>query len=151
MKTENTLADGSKQVLDYGITSKSYVATERTYDASGTLTSWGSINANGDKAVSGYASDVTLHGGSGNDIFTLTNGDTIVFKAGFGNDTVRNFHSGDTGHDVLAIDHALVEGFAELNMQQQDANVIITIADHGTIALQNVTMKDLSQHDFAFF
>ncbi|MFE1601530.1 heparin lyase I family protein [Methylobacterium sp. ID0610] len=150
-KTENVLVDGGRQIFDYGITDRAYVATERTYDEAGTLTAMATVDGKGNKTVTGYTADTLLWGGTGNDVFSLVNGDTVVFNAGFGNDTVRNFIAGEAGRDVLAFDHALIQDFAHLDMQQNGADTVIKVANHGSVTLQNVAMTALNQSDFAFF
>lgn len=151
LKQEDMLVDGGRNVFDYNITGRSYVSSERQYDASGTLIAMTMTDAAGNKMAAGYAAGAILHSGTGNDLFAVSDGDTIVFNSHFGNDTVRNFHAGDAGHDVLAIDHSLVRDFDHLVMEQKGDNVVITVADHGVITLEHVQLANLNHSDFVFF
>lgn len=151
LKQEDTLSDGGRNIFDYNITGRSYVASERQYDASGTLIAMTMTDAAGNKLAAGYASGAVLHSGTGNDLFAVSDGDTIVFNSHFGNDTVRNFHAGDAGHDVLAMDHSMVQDFDHLVMEQKGDNVVITVADHGVITLEHVQLANLNHSDFVFF
>ncbi|MFE1598241.1 heparin lyase I family protein [Methylobacterium sp. ID0610] len=128
-----------------------------TYDATGALTAtrrddapvaaMTTLTIGSDAATTGRL----LEGSSGNDIFSLVNGDRVFFDAVFGDDTIRNFIAGDEGYNVLSINHELVQDFAHLSMRQDGSDTVITIADHGTITLENIAANTLNQNDFAFF
>ncbi len=79
-------------------------------------------------------------------------GDTFVFAANFGHETITNFHP-ET--DVIEIDHAVFADFQALLAATQDdgnGNAVITADPNDTITIKNVTVAQLVQHqgDFHF-
>lgn len=132
-----------------------------TYTGSGNFTGTGNSLANiiaggaGADTLSGGGGTDTLIGGAGNDLLTGGLGsDTFVFTPGFGADTVVDFTVTGANHDILQIDHAV---FANLDTllaatTQAGANVVITVDDHTSITLQNVTKTVLQANpqDFHF-
>jgi hypothetical protein len=80
------------------------------------------------------------------------NGDTFVFAANFGHETIANFHP-ET--DVIEIDHTVFADFhAVLAAAHDDANgnAVIAANPNDTITVKNVTVAQLVQHqsDFHF-
>lgn len=151
-KLEHTLTDGSREVFDYGIVNQPYTRSERYYDAANHLISMTTETSGGDRALTAYAQGITLTSGAGDDLISTFGSDTIVFGSHFGDDLVRNFHAGSgAGHDVIAIDDALVADFAHLSMQQQGNDVVITVEGHGTIRLDHVQLSALHPTDFLFY
>jgi hypothetical protein len=81
---------------------------------------------------------------------TGANGDTFVFAANFGHETISNFHP-DT--DVIEIDHTVFADFQALLAVTHDdgsGNAVITANPNDTITLKNVTVAQLVQHESDF-
>jgi RTX calcium-binding nonapeptide repeat (4 copies) len=83
---------------------------------------------------------------------TGANGDTFVFAANFGHETIANFHP-DT--DVIEIDHTVFADFHALLAATHDdgtGNAVIAANPNETITVKNVTVAQLVQHqsDFHF-
>jgi hypothetical protein len=81
-----------------------------------------------------------------------TAGDTFVFAANLGHETISNFHS-DT--DVIEIDHTVfadVQALLAATHDDGNGNAVITADPHDSITLKNVTVAQLVQHqgDFHF-
>jgi hypothetical protein len=81
-----------------------------------------------------------------------TNGDTFVFAANFGHETIANSHP-DT--DVIEIDHTVFADFQALLAATHDdgsGNAVITANPNDNITIKNVTVAQLVQHqtDFHF-
>jgi hypothetical protein len=82
----------------------------------------------------------------------LAAGDTFVFAANFGHETIANFHP-DT--DVIEIDHTVFADFQALLAATHDdgnGNAVIAANPNDTITVKNVTVAQLVQHqsDFHF-
>ena len=89
-----------------------------------------------------------LVAGAGNQTFTGRGGDdTFVFRDFSGPSTVTDFQQ---GHDVIEFDHAAFADFAAVldHAAQSGADTVITVADHGTVTLQNVAVTNLHASDF---
>src|SRR5262249_55022709 len=83
---------------------------------------------------------------------TGPNGDTFVFAANFGHETIASFHP-DT--DVIEIDHTAFADFQALLAATHDdghGNAVIAANPNDTITVKNVTVAQLVQHqsDFHF-
>src|SRR5262249_18926920 len=83
---------------------------------------------------------------------TGPNGDTFVFAANFGHETIASFHP-DT--DVIEIDHTVFADFQALLAATHDdghGNAVIAANPNDTITVKNVTVAQLVQHqsDFHF-
>ena len=97
-----------------------------------------------------------LEGGSGSDILTGgEDSDTFVFRPGFGNDTITDFTTAGTTHDVLEISTtftSLAGIIAAGAMQQVGADTVITLdadpAHHDQITLDNVKIASLAADHF---
>jgi hypothetical protein len=79
-------------------------------------------------------------------------GDTFVFAANFGHETITNFHP-DT--DVVEIDHTVFAGVQALLAAAHDdghGDAVITANPYDSITVKNVTVAQLVQHqgDFHF-
>jgi VCBS repeat-containing protein len=79
-------------------------------------------------------------------------GDTFVFAANFGHETIANFHP-DT--DVIEIDHTVFADFQALLAAAHDdanGNAVIAANPNDSITVKNVTVAQLVQHqsDFHF-
>lgn len=104
--------------------------------------------------IIGEEGDDTIHGGAGNDWMHGGSGDdTFVFKAGHGNDTIRDFTDGE---DTIRIDtNGLtgVTGFADLSIAADGNNAVIDLSSQGggKITLVGVDTDDLDANDFAFY
>ena len=91
-----------------------------------------------------------LNGGVGND--SLTGGgsaDTFKFAAGFGQDTIKDFTSGD----VIALTG--ITGWDDFfdvqsHAAQVGSNVVITVSDTNSITLNGRLVASLQAQDFLF-
>ena len=111
---------------------------------------------NGNNTISGGAgNDIIkagngnniINGGAGNDILTAGKGnDTFVFAAGFGNDTVTNYHNGD---HIEFDDHQFANFAAvEAASHQVGADTVITLDPGDTVTLQHTSVTSLHASDF---
>jgi hypothetical protein len=128
-----------------------------TTDASAHTGLTSNVATNSPPAADASASNGTQAGtitqtASASPAATTPNGDTFVFAANFGHETITNFHP-DT--DVIQIDHAV---FADLHAvlaaahDDGSGNAVITANPNDAITIQNVTVAQLVQHqgDFHF-
>ena len=104
----------------------------------------------GNDTIRGNGGNDTIIGGAGNDRLTGGGGnDTFVFRAGFGHDTVTDFHIGTAAsHDVLDLRGL---GFATVQdvLSHTDAGAsAIVHAGIDDITLQGVTRAQLQSHAF---
>ncbi len=89
----------------------------------------------------------TLSGGEGNDTLTgWTGADTFIFADNFGDDEITDF---EDGSDLIRID---IDGltFADLTITDNNGDVGIAIANHGTITVSNLNASILTEDDFVF-
>ncbi|MBB4112774.1 Ca2+-binding RTX toxin-like protein [Rhizobium sp. BK226] len=107
----------------------------------------------GNDVLNGGAGNDTIYGDAGNDNLTGGAGDDLlVFKAGFGNDTVTDFTIGAGSVDVLDIGTDLFSDFASVlaAASQVGADTVITHDANTSITLKNVALTSLHQDDFRF-
>jgi T1SS-143 domain-containing protein len=105
-----------------------------------------------DSTTSGTQAGATAQSASAAPAATGTNGDTFVFAANFGHETITNFRP-ET--DVIEIDHKVFADFQALLAATHDdgnGNAVITANPNDTITVENVTVAQLVQHqsDFHF-
>src|SRR5262245_61627224 len=105
-----------------------------------------------DSATSGTQTGATTQTATAAPEATGPNGDTFVFAANFGHETIANFHP-DT--DVIEIDHTVFADFQALLAATHDdgsGNAVIAANPNDTITVKNVTVAQLVQHqsDFHF-
>ncbi|MDQ0469453.1 calcium-binding protein [Labrys wisconsinensis] len=79
-------------------------------------------------------------------------GDTFVFKAGFGHDTITDFTATGSGHDIMQFDTNVFADFAAVldAAHQVGTDTVITLDAGNSIVLKNVALTNLSQDDFKF-
>jgi Ca2+-binding RTX toxin-like protein len=100
--------------------------------------------AGDDQLVGGSGKD-RLTGGSGNDI--LEGGadrDVFVIRAGNGHDVISDF----TEWDVVQLSGAGAKRFRDLDFQETDAGVVLTLADGGTVTFLGLSEDDLDRSGF---
>ncbi|HJZ95079.1 MAG TPA: hypothetical protein VKE70_01145, partial [Candidatus Solibacter sp.] len=105
-----------------------------------------------DSATSGTQAGATTQTASAAPAATGVNGDTFVFAANFGHETISNFHP---EADVIEIDHTLFADFQAVLAAAHDdgnGNAVIAANPNETITVKNVTVAQLVQHqsDFHF-
>jgi hypothetical protein len=105
-----------------------------------------------DSTSSGTQAGAKTQAASAAPAATGTTGDTFVFTANFGHETVANFHP-DT--DVIEIDHTVFADFQALLAATHDdghGNAVSAANPNDTITVENVTAAQLAQHqsDFHF-
>lgn len=107
----------------------------------------------GNDRLDGGAGDDRLIGGLGNDLLTGGDGnDTFVFdEAGFGKDTITDFVAGAGTDDAIEFSASIFADYAAVQaaMTQSGAHVVITSGTN-SVTIQNVTIAQLHQDDFAF-
>lgn len=99
--------------------------------------------AGDDQLVGGSGRD-RLSGGSGNDV--LEGGgdrDVFVFRTGSGHDVISDF----TEWDVVELSDAAGR-FRNLDFQETDAGVVLTLADGGTVTFAGLSEDDLDRDNF---
>jgi Ca2+-binding RTX toxin-like protein len=105
--------------------------------------------ADNDILNGGNSADI-LNGGSGNDVMNGGAGnDTFVFAAGFGADTIAGFDFNPAGGQDLLDVSALGITFANVTVQPQGGDTLITIGAD-TIVLTGVAAANINQTDFIF-
>ena len=122
-----------------------------------TITGDGSANVlsggSGNDTINGAGGNDTLEGGAGDD--TLNGGagsDTLVFKPGFGNDTINQFGDSSGNQDIVEFSTSLFASFSAVQaaMAQQGADVVITVDASNRITLKGVALGSLDSGDFRF-
>ena len=102
----------------------------------------------GNDMLSGNGGADIMIGGAGDDVLTGGLGDDVfAFAPGyFGHDTIADFSAGDQ----IVFDHTLFASFADVqaHMMQVGNDVAITFDADDVLTLQNVSVAQLSQHDF---
>ena len=131
---------------------------DRMYGDAGDDTLRGDSGAD---VVAGGSGDDVIYGGSGDDVLIgngerpdlnpgATDFDTFVVKPGEGNDTVLDFNVNEDRIDLSHFNS--VTGLADLSIQQQGANAIVSFGAHGggSLQLMGVDASDLDAGDFIF-
>ncbi|MGC5778810.1 family 16 glycosylhydrolase [Methylobacterium sp. NFXW15] len=148
-------ADKSKDVYLTNITGKSYVAERDSYNAAGKLMSADQTSTDGSHVQTAYQTGVVLVStATVTDSFKGSGGDTFVFSANFGKDSITNFIAGaGTNHDTILIDRTDLHSFAELKASHMSAlgnDTLITVSPSDSILLKNVNIGSLSTENFRF-
>jgi Ca2+-binding RTX toxin-like protein len=109
----------------------------------------------GDNTIRGAAGNDTETGGKGNDaMFGGAGADHFIFDTGDGKDTIGDFTTKGSDHDVVDLRHVSgLSDFADLkahHMTSHSGDVIIDTGHGDTITLDGVTIKDLAAADFLF-
>jgi Ca2+-binding RTX toxin-like protein len=91
-----------------------------------------------------WAALTKMTGGTGADVF--------VFEAGFGNDTITDFWAGASRTDRIWLKNTGFDDFGDVLANAVDTadGVVITVAGHGTITLNGVTVSQLHADDFIY-
>ncbi|UMY16014.1 Ig-like domain-containing protein [Methylobacterium organophilum] len=149
-------ADKSKDIYKSGITGQSYTAEHSVLDGGGKVVLLDRTNLDQSHSQTAYKAGVTLTSTAGvTDLFKSAGGDTFVFAAGFGKDTVTGFQSGaETGHDLLVLDASQAASFADLQARHMitasGSDTLIKLSATDTILLKNVKAASLTADDFHF-
>lgn len=96
---------------------------------------------------SGNGAD-SLEGGAGTDCLKGGNGpDSFIFRSGFGNDTITDFRTAGSQHDVLQFD-SLFADLADLFAHSVDTanGTLITTTAGDTLLVKDVTLAQLQAH-----
>ena len=107
----------------------------------------------GNDTLSGGGGNDRLQGGAGNDSLTGGAGsDTLVFRPGFGNDTILSFGDVSGNNDIIEFSTDVFATFAAVQaaMAQVGADVVITADATNQIILKNVALSGLDAGDFRF-
>jgi|GEM_PF-881395 len=102
------------------------------------------LRGGGDRDVlSGGSGNDRLSGDLGNDIIITGSGsDQIIIRQGQGTDRVRDFTDNEDKIALAGIN------FAQLTIQQQQNNVLISLGGENLVVLENVARSQISQADF---
>lgn len=96
--------------------------------------------------IVGNDGDNVLNGKAGNDILTGGLGaDTFVIEAGNGTDTITNFVHGT---DHISLQGYGITSFSQLKIQQNGANVRVTLPNGEQVILNGVQASTLDASDF---
>jgi Ca2+-binding RTX toxin-like protein len=109
-------------------------------------------NGGSDTIDAGRGGDYIL-GGEGNDAMTGGGGrDVFVIEAGFGDDTITDFAAGAGIGDRIWLQGVGFDDFNDVlaNAADSVAGLVLTIAGHGTITLQNTVLAQLVADDFLY-
>ena len=98
----------------------------------------------GEDTIIGGAGDDVLKGGTGDDVF--------IFNTGDGNDLITDFDKGKKSQDILQIDVAGFDSFADIEaaMTKDKGNTVIDLGNDQSITLQGVQPWQLTEDDFLF-
>ena len=100
--------------------------------------------AGDDQLVGGNGAD-KLVGGIGNDILEGGEGrDTFVIGAGNGDDIIKDF----SPKDIVQLSGAGTTRFRNLDFQNTDNGVVLTLADGGTVTFEGISEDDLDRDNF---
>ncbi|ULK95969.1 hypothetical protein [Bradyrhizobium sp. I71] len=147
-------ASKAKDVFDWNVTGKSYVADHFVYDAAGRMVNAEFTNVDGSHSQTAYLAGVALTSTkSVSDTLTAASagGDTFIFKPNSGNDTIIGFHAGDgANHDTIVLDNSVVHDFSQLVMQQIGRDTLIKLDAQDSILVKNVLPSALTSADFHF-
>ena len=137
-----TLDDGAHYAMSMAADGQHIKITE----ADGSIRIQETVRNDGSLFVTKLGKGATVDSTSHDDIFTSTEGGaTFVFKDGFGDDVIRNFHTGGANHDTIVIDTD-----REVNSWSYDGNdsiIIVGNVDYDTIILKGVNIEQLNQGD----
>jgi Ca2+-binding RTX toxin-like protein len=102
------------------------------------------IGSDHNDTLAGNAFDNVLTGGDGND--------TFVFGRFVGHDTITDFDARGEDHDLIQISRSHFSDFEDLrnSMESRNGDVIITIDEHNSITLEDVSRSHLDASDFLF-
>jgi serralysin len=109
----------------------------------------------GNDVLKGGTGNDRLEGGAGDD--TLTGGagaDTLIFKPGFGHDSVSGFQFAGGDHDVIELGGGIFADAADVwaHSANTAGGVLITTGAADTLLIENVSLAQLQAHpeDFHF-
>lgn len=107
------------------------------------------VTVMGGSQIAGTAGNDIFVSSSANETFTGIGGnDTFVFTPGFGQDTITDFHPGDT----IQIDQTIFPDFNSLvnHAQMVGTDTVITDAASNSITLTHIALVNLHASDFHF-
>ncbi|MFG5117285.1 Ig-like domain-containing protein [Methylorubrum sp. POS3] len=156
VKETQVHADKSKDVFDFNVTGKNYVADHYFYTADGKLATTDLTYADGSHAQTASQAGQTLVSHANvTDTLKSFGGDTFVFGQGFGKDVVVGFRAGSSaGHDVLVLDTAQAASFQDMQAHHMitasGRDTLITLSSTDTILLKNLAPSALTADDVQF-
>nr|WP_137831786.1 hypothetical protein [Methylobacterium sp. L1A1] len=137
-----TLDDGAHYAMSMAADGQHIQITE----TDGSIRIQETIRNDGSLLVTKLGDGASVESTSHDDIFTSTEGGaTFVFKDGFGDDVIRNFHTGGANHDTIVLDTD-----REVNSwyyNGTDSIIIVGNIDYDTIILKGVNIEQLHQGD----
>ncbi|MFC7664402.1 hypothetical protein [Methylorubrum suomiense] len=137
-----TLDDGAHYAMSMAPDGQHIQITE----TDGSIRIQETVRNDGSLFVTKLGNGASVESTSHDDVFTSTEGGaTFVFKDGFGDDVIRNFHTGGANHDTIVLDTD-----REVNSWYYNGNdsiIIVGNVDYDTIILKGVNIEQLHQGD----
>lgn len=137
---------GAHTVMETGFTG-AYASEAYAYDAKGALAAETLYNTNGSLSITGKEGGVTFTSTGHPETITVSNtGDTFVFSAGMGAETINGYRPGS---DALDFSTQLVASAATLLADARNdghGGTLITLAAGETVDLAGVSLTALRQH-----
>jgi hypothetical protein len=143
----NAGADGTWSFSTAQLSNAVHTFKAQEVDSTGHVVATSSGNA-----VLGSSGNSTLTSTTGNDVLVgQGHSDTFVFAPNFGNDTVKGFTAGGSGHDTIQFSQSVFDSFASVlsHASQVGHDVVISTGDD-TLTLKNTKLGALNSHDFHF-
>ena len=106
----------------------------------------------GNAVLGSSSGNSTLTSTIGNDVLVgQAQSDTFVFAPNFGNDTVKGFTAGGSGHDTIQFSQSVFDTFASvLSHASQVGQDVVISSGNDTLKLLNTKLSALSSQDFHF-
>ncbi|EEA94577.1 VCBS domain-containing protein, partial [Pseudovibrio sp. JE062] len=148
LDTDETLTLTYTVELDNGngaLTTQQVTVTINGKDDLGTSNSDTLVGESQNDILDGLTGSDVLTGSSGSDIFVFRN-------STFGNDTITDFEAGAGSDDTIRFDSDTFADFDAVIAAASDegSSVVITVDDHNSVTLNNVSMSELHTDDFQF-
>jgi hypothetical protein len=141
-------ADGTWSFTTAQLSNAVHTFKAQEVDSTGHVVATSSGNA----VLGSPSGNSTLTSTTGNDVLVgQGHSDTFVFAPNFGNDTVKGFTAGGSGHDTIQFSHSVFDSFATvLSHASQVGQDVVISSGNETLKLLNTKLSALNSHDFHF-